>query len=75
MQKNTSYLFYPCYSYEFDKISLIPRPFKQILLKWTEFRLAALSYCQIKVLNNCFNSFIAKTLFLGVFIELQNYQL
>ena len=42
MLKKTGYQIYSCYSNEFDKIILIPRPFKQIILKWTEFLLAAL---------------------------------
>ena len=40
--KNSGYQIYSCYSNEFDKIILIPRPFKQNLMKWTEFLLAVL---------------------------------
>ena len=42
MQKKTGFHIYSCYSNEFDKNLLTSRPFKQILLKWTEFLLAVL---------------------------------
>ena len=40
MLKKTGYQFYSCYSNEFEKNLLTPRPLKKNIYKWTEFLLA-----------------------------------